>query len=243
MKKIVIVGGAGTVGKILMNGLQQRYEVLVLDQSITSPSSTEQYVDATSYQQLLQTIPPDTDVLINLLRMETDQAVEPVETFEKMTAVFFKATYYLLSVAEHYQIPKVIFASSNHVTDYYEEDGYSTLGREITTDDYPYPKGLYGVLKIASEQAGFIFSLNKQLSVINIRIGSVPEGDETEAVEKNDRLNRTLLSRNDLVNLFIAAVETDVAYGTYYGVSNNPDKPWDLSNAKNDLGFISNHEN
>ncbi|WP_163537008.1 NAD-dependent epimerase/dehydratase family protein [Gracilibacillus sp. YIM 98692] len=239
MRNLVIVGGAGTVGEILFQSLSKTYNVLVLDKTIKENTKTHHYVDATDYKSLLSTIPRDTDVIINLLRMETDKAIEDVVKFDSMTDVFFKASYYLMLAAEKYQIPQVIFASSNHVTDYYEKNGHSKLGREITTDDYPYPKGLYGVLKIASEQAGFIFSLHSDLSVINIRIGSVPHEEEKVALAKNDRLKRTLLSREDLVNVFESAINSNVKYGTYYGVSDNPGKPWDISNAKEELGYQS----
>ncbi|WP_089743900.1 NAD-dependent epimerase/dehydratase family protein [Gracilibacillus ureilyticus] len=236
MKKLVIIGGNGNVGRKLFNGFNEEYQVLVLDHSVEEETSTFQYVDATNYDHLLEKIPTDTDVLINLLKIDTDKAVENVDEFNKMTDVFFKASYYLMLIAQKYNIPRVVFASTNHVTDYYEDNGFSKLGREITTKDYPAPTGLYGVLKIASEHAAFTFSHNTDLSVINIRIGSVPP-DEEQAVKKDDRLKRTLLSEKDLVNLFQAAVETDVKYGTYYGVSNNKDKPWDISNAINELGY------
>ncbi|MFD2654916.1 NAD-dependent epimerase/dehydratase family protein [Gracilibacillus thailandensis] len=237
MKKITIIGGSGTVGDILVEGLHHSYDVLVLDKHIQNNTATNLYVDATHYDELRSTIPKDTDVIINLLRIDTAQAIEPVEVFDQMTDVFFKATYYIMLIAKELQIPKVIFASSNHVTDYYEENGYSKLQREITTNDYPYPKGLYGVLKIASEQAGFIFSLHSDLSIINIRIGSVPAQNEKDALKENDRLTRTLLSKEDLIELFSVAIEAKVNFGTYYGVSNNPDKPWDISNAIEELGY------
>ncbi len=237
LKKITIIGGSGTVGDILVEGLQHSYDILVLDKHIQNNTATNHYVDATHFDELHSTIPKDTDVIVNLLRIDTAHAIEPVEVFDQMTDVFFKATYYILLIAKEFRIPKVIFASSNHVTDYYEENGYSKLQREITTNDYPYPKGLYGVLKIASEQAGFVFSLHSDLSIINIRIGSVPSDNEKNALKQNDRLTRTLLSREDLVKLFSAAIEAKVKFGTYYGVSNNPDKPWDISNAIEELGY------
>ncbi|WP_091483161.1 NAD-dependent epimerase/dehydratase family protein [Gracilibacillus orientalis] len=237
MKKITIIGGSGTVGDILFERLQNSYDVLILDKNIKSNTERQRYVDATNFQQLASEIPKDSDVIINLLRIDTSHAIEPAEVFDQMTDVFFKASYYIMLIASKRNIPKVIFASSNHVSDYYEENGYSKLGREITTNDYPYPKGLYGVLKIASEQAGFIFSLNTDLSIINIRIGSVPDEEDTDALKKNDRLSRTLLSKEDLVELFSKAIEAKVNFGTYYGVSNNTEKPWDLSNAIDELGY------
>ncbi|MFC0473314.1 NAD-dependent epimerase/dehydratase family protein [Halalkalibacter kiskunsagensis] len=240
MKKIVIIGGAGTVGNILTNGLLEKHKVVVLDRNENQNNQAKFIqVDATNLQDLIAKV-PKADVLINLLNTNTKHALEDVETFEKMTEIFLKATYYILFTAKKKKIPKVIFASTNHVTDCYEEEGNSLLGREINVGDYPCSKGLYGVLKFASEQVGSLFSNEKNLSVINIRIGSVPKEISKEVMEENPRLKKTLLTDTDLIDLFTAALEADIKFGTYYGVSDNPGKPWDMANAKKELGYKPN---
>ena len=157
-----------------------------------------------------------------------------------MTDIHFIASFYILRAAAELGIPKIVYASSNHTTDRYEKEGISTLGREININDYPYSRGLYGVLKLASENIGHIFSKKPGFpySIINLRIGSVLP-NEMEAVRENDRLCHTLLSHADTVQLFDLALESTVKYGTYYGVSDNPDKPWATENAWKELGFIS----
>jgi nucleoside-diphosphate-sugar epimerase len=239
MKKIVMIGGAGTVGTILTNGLLEKYQVVVLDRNDSENKQAPFIqVDATNLQDLLTKV-PEADVLINLLNTNTKHALEDVETFEQMTEIFFKATYYILFTAKKKKIPKVIFASTNHVTDCYEVEGNSLLGREINVRDYPCSKGLYGVLKFASEQVGSLFSNEENLSVINIRIGSVPKEVSKAILEENPRLKKTLLTDADLIELFTTALEADIKFGTYYGVSDNPGKPWDMANAKKNLGYSS----
>ncbi|MCL7748236.1 NAD-dependent epimerase/dehydratase family protein [Halalkalibacter alkaliphilus] len=238
MKNIVIIGGAGTVGKHLVKGLRKHHQITVVDQQNAFDSEINFIqADATNLQELLEKV-PKADVLINLLNTETKHALEDVNTFEKMTSIFFKSTYYILYTANQKDIQKVIFASTNHVTDCYEDEGKSILGREITVKDYPCSKSLYGVLKFASEQVGALFSKEKGMSVINIRIGSVPKDVTKEDIEKNDRLKNTLLTDTDLIALFQAAIKSDVT-GTYYGVSDNVGKPWDMANTKRELGYKS----
>ncbi|MDQ0255950.1 nucleoside-diphosphate-sugar epimerase [Evansella vedderi] len=132
-----------------------------------------------------------------------------------------------------------IFASSNHVTDYYEVEGKSLLGREINVNDYPYMKSVYGLLKLASEQAGFLFTQHRSMSCINLRIGSVPPEEETIAIKKHPRLKKTLLTDKDVIGLFTAAIESNITYGTYYGVSDNEEKPWDTTNVLEELKYKS----
>lgn len=240
MKKVVIVGGAGTVGRRIANGIKDKFDVVIMDMSVSQNEGC-QFIktDATNFEELQSNLPQNTYCIINLLKADTNYVIEEWKTFEKMTDVFFKATYNILMAAQSNNVPKVIFASSNHVTDHYENEGYSVLGREINIDEYPYMNGLYGVLKLASEQLGFIFSKNTDVSVINIRIGSVPPHIEQNDLEPSKRLYRTLLTDEDVVQIFEAAIKSKVQYGTYYGVSDNPDKPWNTENAVKELGFKS----
>lgn len=241
-KKVIIIGGAGTIGSILVNGLRDTYEFVILDKNVQPNSSTchTVQVDATNYQALLESIPKDTDAIINLLTIKSKDDVKDLDQFHKMTNIHFMSSFYILHAAITLEIPKVVYASSNHTTDYYEENGISTLGRKINTNDYPLSKGLYGVLKLASENIGHILArgIENNLSVINLRIGSVQK-DEYQAVKQNQRLHHTLLSHEDTVQLFDLALQSTIKYGTYYGVSDNPGKPWETEEAWKDLGFMS----
>jgi NAD+ dependent glucose-6-phosphate dehydrogenase len=239
-KKVVLIGGSGTIGKVLYNGLSSKYDIVILDKK--APEQTADYIetDASDYRNLSENIPKDTDVLVNLLTIKTDNDLESLEEFHMMTSIHFIASFYILHAAVSLGIPKVVFASSNHTADYYEKDGFSSLGREVTAQDFPISIGLYGVLKYASEGIGRIMTRNEdnRLSVINLRIGSV-HPDEKEALKEDDRLHRTLLSHEDAVQLFDLAIQSTVKNGTYYGVSDNPDKPWSTETAWKELGFVS----
>lgn len=241
-KKVTIIGGAGTIGSILVNGLSDTYEFVILDKEKPKYSSRHEAieVDATDYQALHKSIPKDSDAIINLLTIKSDNDLKDIDQFHKMTSIHFVSSFYIFHAAISLGIPKVVYASSNHTTDFYEENGISTLGREITTSDYPLSKGLYGVLKLASENIGHILTREKEnnLSVINLRIGSVQK-DEFQAVQQKQRLHHTLLSHEDTVQLFDLALQSTIKYGTYYGVSDNPEKPWETEGLWTDLGFVS----
>ncbi|WP_286058147.1 NAD-dependent epimerase/dehydratase family protein [Bacillus mojavensis] len=236
MRKVLIAGGNGVIGRILAEGLMSEYEVTVLDKDRYDGITHAIQADASNYEDLLKKIPRDTDVIVNLLAVKIKYDVMDVAEFEKMTDIFYRATYYLCRAAAELGIPKVVFASSNHVTDVYEKDGHSLLGREITTDDYPLSKNLYGVLKLTSEHVGHLFYLENKLSVINLRIGTVVT-DEMDTLHEKDRTKKTLLSHPDLLSIFKAAIETNIRYGTYYAVSDNPGRPWSIESAVQELGF------
>ncbi|WP_456276452.1 NAD-dependent epimerase/dehydratase family protein [Bacillus sp. AK128] len=241
MKKVTIIGGAGTIGRILTKGLRDKYEIVILDKKAPTDSSVPFIeTDATNVDELMTNIPKDTVALINLLTIQTEDDLKHPEQFRKMTDIHFTSSFYILHAAITKGIPKVVYASSNHTTDYYEYEGISTLGREITNQDYPLSRSLYGVLKLASENIGHILAREEanHLSVINLRIGSVQD-DEKQAVKEKGRLHHTLLSHADTVQMFDLAIQSSVKYGTYYGVSGNPEKPWSTENAWRELGYSS----
>jgi NAD+ dependent glucose-6-phosphate dehydrogenase len=238
-KKVTIIGGAGTIGTILYKGLRDKYDIVILDKNVSEQSEEFVMVDATNFETLLHSIPKDSDALINLLTIKTENDLKDVQNFHNMTNIHFISSFYVLHAAITLGIPKVVYASSNHTTDYYEKNGFSSLGREINTSDYPHSCGLYGVLKFASENIGELLARQTDnLSIINLRIGSV-HPDEHKAVKEDERLIRTLLSHKDTVQLFDSAIQSTVRYGTYYGVSDNPSKPWSTESAMKELGFVS----
>ncbi|EDW20024.1 NAD(P)-dependent oxidoreductase [Bacillus pumilus] len=234
MKKITIIGGCGVIGRILTKTLSSEYEITIIDQ--TGCVKGDILADATNEQELYEAIPRDTDVIIHLLNMEMTHDVMNHEEFEKMNDIFWRSSYSMFRSAASLGIRKVIFASSNHVTDRYEKDGRSLLGRHITTNDVPATQNVYGILKFASEQLGRLFHDQTGMSVINLRIGTVVT-DEMEALHEKDRTKRTLLSHEDLAGMIKAAIETTVPFGTYYAVSENEEKPWSTENTKQELGY------
>jgi len=241
MMKVVLIGGSGTIGTILRKGFKQKFDVYNLD--ISTPEHHENVnsvkADAENYTELINSIPKGANVLVNLLSTGSTGGLVDIVEMDRMVDVYFKASYNILQAAAELRIPKVVFASSNHVTDYYESEGESQLGRKISVRDYPYSRGLYGVLKLAVENIGFAFSNEYDLSVINLRIGSVKLNEETAIYKNVNRHKKTWLSEVDTVTLFKDAIMSDLKFGTFYGVSDNPDKPWSNEEAKEELGFIS----
>lgn len=237
-KKIVLVGGSGTIGALLEEGLSDTYDLTILDISEPAKKNTQNYVkaDAANLDQLMAAVPDDSYAVVNLTQLHDQLPLPDGKNIRLCSDVYVVGAYNILLTAVDKGIGKVVFASTNHVTGAYEADGRSSIGREIRTDEYPLPDSTYGAMKLCAELFGYLFSREKDISVICLRIGTVVE-DELSFLRSNDRAHRTLLSRLDTVDLFRRAIETNVKYGVYYGVSDNPGKPWDISNAIKDIGF------
>ena len=80
MKKIVLIGGSGTIGGILQEGFESEFELFNLDIKVDKENQTNRKVDATKYDELVRSIPNDANVLINLLsKPQTDDLVDVAE--------------------------------------------------------------------------------------------------------------------------------------------------------------------
>jgi len=237
-KKILLLGGGGVVGRMLYYGLLEKYDLLVADINIPSDNYKNNYIrtDVTNYQELLKSIPSDLDQIINLVGMNEQLPIVSPEEFSNMSKLYVNGVYNVYHAAATLGIKKVVFVSSNHVTDFYESNGYSLIDREISVLDYPKSISAYGVLKLAGEGLGYAYHINHNLSIICLRLGTVRE-NELKEITTCDRLKRTILCRLDLLNLFESAIETQIQYGIYYGVSNNLDKAWSIDNAIKEIGY------
>lgn len=239
-KKIALIGGSGTIGRILEKGLRQTYELLILDISEPKDTDKKNYrkADVVNIDQLLATIPDDTYAIVNLSALPQQPSILDEKSIRHCSDVYVIGAYNVLLVAERKKIGKVLLASSNHVTGDYENNGISSLGREIRISDYPLPDSAYGAMKLCAELFGYTFCRERNISVICLRIGTVIE-DELAHLRSSVRSRRTILSKIDTVEIFKRAIESNKKYGVYYAVSDNPGKPWDLSNAVSELGFCS----
>ena len=150
--------------------------------------------------------------------------------------------------ARRHGVSRVIYASSNHVTGLYEQDEpYARIVRgeygpldpaavpRITTMHASRPDGPYALGKIFGEATGRYYADEHGLSVICLRIGTCNRSGHPE----RPRHFATLLTHGDLIRLVVSAIEapSDVRFGVFYGVSANTWRIWDISDARDELGY------
>ena len=235
MKHITVIGGNGAIGTTVTDGLRkQGYDVTVLDIRTVDPNDIQ--CDASDYQALKAAVPEDLDAIVFLAGVPVNSlSLVLPEDFDRVSDGYFKSVYNTLYLAWKRRIPRVVLASSHHAADVYEDAGASILGRPIRADDYPYSVGLYGVLKTAGENLAYAFHRMYGVSVISLRIG-VFRANEQDILTQ-PRFRTSWISKTDTVDVFIKAVETPQAFGTYYAVSDNPGRPWEIESTIQDIGY------
>ena len=120
-------------------------------------------------------------------------------------------------------------------------------GERIDERVAPRPDSLYGVSKVFAEGLARYYHEAFGLAVVCLRIGFVRgDPDHTfrparevppEWQELVRRAGAIWLSQRDCVALFTRAVEAEVDWAVVYGTSDNARQMWDLSSARELLGY------
>lgn len=230
VKKVIITGSEGLIGKLLMNNLDE-YKLYGIDK-IDIVKERYYKADISDYDSLKK-IFDEIDGLDVIIHLAADKRLNaPWQSILKNNII---ATRNIYEMARIFKIPKVIFASSNHVTGGYEKiEGIYEGKIKIIPSLHIRPDSYYATSKAFGEAIARQFYEVYGISSICLRIGSVIEDDDPT---KNERLAATWLSHRDLIQLFKKSIEADVKFGIYYGVSNNDKSFWSISNAKKDLGY------
>lgn len=147
--------------------------------------------------------------------------------FDKLLEANIRGTYHVFEAARQLGVRRVIYASSNHVT------GFYPVSKTLDGSSPPRPDSYYGVTKVFGEGLGRLYHDKWGLEVVNLRIGTFRRRPEDE------RQLSMWLSPRDGAELFRCAVVTsDVGYLTVYGCSANTRNWWDLTDARESLGYI-----
>jgi uronate dehydrogenase len=228
-KRVLITGAGGRIGRVLKEGLKDRYRLRLLYHETVLPAEPgeEVYIGSILDLEKMTAISKGVDAVIHM-------AANPWENagFEEVLEPNIVGTYTVFEAARRAGVKRIVFASSNHATGYYEIDGI------YTRPEMPVrPDGYYGVSKVFGEAMARYYSDAFGMSIPCLRIGTC-QGVEAVKRRSSDRILSTWLSHRDVVQLVWRSVDADsVKFGIYYGISNNARAYWDIENARRELGF------
>ena len=239
-KKVLITGMSGLIGGLLKDHLLDAggYELTALNRSDVEGVRTVQADIAD-----LDAIRP---------AFEGQDAVVHLAAFlggrdwERQRDVNVLGTFNVFEAARLAGVSRVIFASSgNAIRGFERVPPYSLIAngeydkvpgdfRKLTHLDVR-PEALYGAAKVWGEALARHFSDDYGMSAINVRIGSVTQGDRPRTV----RENAIYLSHRDVATHLKACIDApdSVRCDTFFAVSNNRWNYRDLSHAKEVLGW------
>ncbi|MCZ6680614.1 MAG: NAD(P)-dependent oxidoreductase [Candidatus Poribacteria bacterium] len=217
-KKVLITGAAGRIGRVLRDGLKDRYDLRLLYHRTVLPEEPGEEVYVASITDLprMVEVTEGVDAIIHMAGEPSTQA-----SFESVLEANIRGTYCIYEAARQTGVNRVVFASTNHVTGFYEQEGiYTTPEMPVRPDSY------YGASKAFGESLGRYYVDAFGLEVICLRIGSFQPVDSVRQ-RTSDRILSTWLSHQDTVQLVWRSIEAEsVRFGIYYGISNNTRAYW-----------------
>ncbi len=249
-QRVLVTGAAGTIGSAVRKYLGDRYELHALTHHPADfPSTVADITDLDAIQPAFAGM----DAVVHLA------ASAAVETpWEDILPNNLIGTYNVYEAARRAGVERVIFASSNHTIGIYELENKPDLYALDDTRVWDHtvdvrPDSLYGVSKVYGEALGRYYVDRFGLRVFCLRIGTVTGDDDPQApsvtarspallnlpVEtRRERMRATWLSQRDCAQLIQRCLDAEnLNWAVVYGISNNPRQFWDLSHARELLGY------
>ena len=226
-KKILITGAAGRIGSFVADYLRERfpdrYTLRLMYHRTVLPAQGDAEVVVCSLEdrEAVTDAAKGVDAIVHMAANPRTRA-----PWEQLLGANIVGTYNVFEAARVTGVPKVVFASTNHVTGWYERE------KVYTTPDLPVrPDSYYGVSKAFGEALGRYYADAFGLSVICLRIGSfVPKPTSVRALS-------TWASPRDTAQLCWRALESPVRFAVVYCISGNARRYWDISSAQELLGY------
>ena len=234
--RILITGINGTVGKVLRAALQDNNELYGLDR-VSPLSDRISSANIAEYEQVARVVErfSPLDCIIHLAGDANVTA-----SWEAVLVANIIGTRNVFEAAREFQVRRVIFASSSHVSGAYEgfEPNLHLHTQpeppKISPQDPIRPDSDYGVSKAFGEAAARYYCARWGIEAICLRIGAVLSNDDPTS---NAHLRKVWLSHRDLVQLVEKSLTANVTFGIYYAISNNKGAFWDITNARTELGY------
>ncbi len=221
MKRVLITGAGGQIGRVLRPGLSGKYHLRLLDRTpITGLEESEEFVKSDlSDVNVLQEAMASIDGIVHLA------AVSVEDSWEKILPNNIVGTHNLFEAARRAGAKRVLFASSNHAVGFYRRD--QVIGTDVTVR----PDSRYGVSKAFGEALASLYADKYGLETYCMRIGNVAERPV------DVRRLAIWISPRDLIQLVEIGLEhPDIHFEIVYGMSGNDRAWWDNSHAER-LGY------
>src|SRR6201993_1744369 len=222
MKRVLITGAGGGIGRSLRETLRGLYPFLRLsDRVALAPAREGEEVDRTELSDMaaVERMVAGVDGIINLRGISGENAWAGVPEGNSM------ALYNVFEAARRAGVQRIVFATSNHAVGFYPR------AQKIDHLVVPRPDSRYGVSKAFGEALASLYSDKHGVGVLCTRIGNFGE----KPIDKR-RLSIWISPRDYTQLVRIGLEHPDIRYEIVYGVSSNQRSWYDNSNAER-LGY------
>lgn len=229
---VLITGASGYIGGILRERLARSDRQLRLFDGQPLPTDRPQQTSEcfvsgsiTDFDQM-RAAARGVAVIVHLAALHHPE-IDTVHAWSEIESVNVRGTLNVFEAARQEQVPRVVFASSNHAVGFYPTN-------QLPAPDYlfPRPDTFYGVSKVAGEALGSLYHYRYGLEVACLRILTCVRRPH------DVRSLATWLSPSDTGRLFEAAISCPALdFIVAWGVSANSRAWFDMGEATR-MGYI-----
>jgi uronate dehydrogenase len=210
-KKVLLTGSSGAIGNAVDSGLSALgHRIVGLDLPGRGADLDVDCTDPAAVDGAMARVRPD--AVIHLAGIPTESSLPDALTSHVLS------TAALLEAMLRYDVPRIVYASSNHAV------GRTPRTERLGTDVNARPDTFYGVGKVAAEALLHLYVDRHLIDAVSTRIGSCLARPTTR------RELSTWLSPADTVRMFHAALTApSPGFAVIYGISANTRGWWDLA--------------
>lgn len=231
---VLITGASGNIGRKLREAWSNRYDLILIDRRPDPANPDVLVADLNVWDESWTALFDEADVVVHLAANADEHA-----SWEDLVEPNLDALTNVLLAAAQAGIDRFVFAGSNHAMGGHRAPG---CAGPITPTSAPRPGNAYGATKLVGERLGRGFAAAYGMTFIGLRIGWVqPGANRPETLDPATGDVSIWLSNRDLVSLFTAAIEAELAEGSWVvvnGLSRNEGTRWTLDEAARTLGYI-----
>ena len=240
MKRVLVTGMSGLIGGLLRRHLDEvgGYELSALNRSKVKGVRCFQ-ADVAELEAIRPAFAGQ-DVVVHLA------ANLEHNSWEGQLRGNIIGTYNVYEAARLAGVKRVVFASSGAAIRGWDSVApYDAIAAGRYEDvpetwskiphDAVWPVWIYGAAKVWGEAIGRVFSNDRGISVLCVRIGTVNASDRPRDVREFS----TYTSQRDVVDILQRCIEApdNLKYGIFYALSNNKWGVRDLEHGRRMLGF------
>ncbi len=228
-ERILITGPGGRVGREIVPLLREHYALRLLD---AAPLQSVQLAGDDEFVQAdirdLDAIRRACDGVQAMIHLAAISDEDDFHT--RLLPVNLEGVYNAFEAARLAGVKKVIFTSTGQTVLHYPK------GEWVTPDMPPRPWTVYACTKLFGEALARYYSENHGLQMIVIRLCWFQPYD-SELLRQPGNIEREWCSPRDFTQLLVKSLRADVPFAIFFGVSNNTGRFWDISNARELVGY------
>jgi uronate dehydrogenase len=240
MKKVLVTGANGHLGRGLIVPFEGKYDLRLMD---ITPFTSDQHevvvgdvADLAAVRKAVQGV--DAIVIAHMVSRTQDHHVYDAPPLPFDANV--KGTANLFFAAVENKIKKVVVVSSSGVT-------YGYRDREFCEHDLaPRSRGIYGLTKVCQEVIAEQFQREHGMQVAALRVGCIIDGDKMEDKygKKFVYFGEPLTDRRDIGLAARLALELpDLEYETFYVMcTDQAQAHYDVAYTRQRLGWKPQHD-